>query len=192
MHTPTPDATRRTTTRWRILPRAGAALLLAAPWVAMRAGAEVRWTAFDFVVGGVLLFGLAALVDLALFRPADRAWRAGLLVASLTGFLLLWGTLAVGLVHDEGHAANLAVAGVLAIAALGATWARGRAGRLGRVMAATAIAQAAAGWLAWSLGDPPGALAAAGFTAGWSLSALLFRRSAARQAGAGAAAAQAV
>jgi hypothetical protein len=192
MHTPSPDATHRATARWRLLPWAGAALLLALPWVAMHAGAEVRWTAFDFAGGGVLLFGLAALVDLALFRRADLAWRAGLLVASLTGFLLLWGTLAVGLIHDEGHAANLAVAGVLAIAALGAAWARGRAGRLGRVMVATAIAQAAAGGLAWSLGDPPGALVAAGFTACWSLSAFLFRRSAARQAGAGAAAAQSV
>jgi hypothetical protein len=165
---------------WRAVPWAIAGLLLAAPWLAMRLTDEVRWTGVDFALAAVLLAGLAALVDVALFRPADRCWRAGALVAAMTGFLLLWGTLAVGLIHDEAHPANLAVAVVLAIAVIGSLLARGESRRLGRVLVATAVAQGLVAALAVALGDTAGALAALAFTGGWSLAALLFRRADAR------------
>lgn len=166
--------------RWRVVPWLVAGALLAAPWVAMRFTDEVRWTGFDFAVAAGLLAVLATLVDRALAKPADRRWRAGVLVAAMTGFVLLWGTLAVGLIHDAGHPANLAVAGVLAGAALGAIWAGDASRRLARVFGGVAVAQTLVAGLAIALGDAAGALAAVGIAGGWGLAAMLFHRASGR------------
>lgn len=163
---------------WRAIPWLIAAALLALPWVAMRHTDEVRWTAFDFVVGGALLFGLAALVDRVLWCPRNLAWRAGALLAVLTGFGLTWGTLAVGLIGDEVHPANLAVAAVAAIAAIGATLSRFEARGLMRALGLAAIAQSLVGALALALGDAQGAFVSLLFAGAWTASALMFRQAA--------------
>jgi hypothetical protein len=170
--------TLRPGAQWRAIPWLAAICLLAVPWVAMRYTDEVRWTASDFVVGGALLFGLAALVDQALWRPASLAWRAGALLAVVTGFGLAWGTLAAGLIGDEGHPANLGVAGVLAIAAFGTAFARLEARGMARALTATALAQVLVAGLALALGDANGAGVSLLFAGAWAVSALLFRRAA--------------
>lgn len=164
----------------RLVPWLVAGALLAAPWVAMRLTDGVRWTGSDFAVAAVMLAALAALVDRALAKPADRRWRAGVLIAATTGFVLLWGMLAVGLIHDADHPANLAVAAVLAGAALGAIWARGAPRRLARVFGAVAAAQTLVAGLAVALGDVAGLLASIALAGGWALSAVLFRQAASR------------
>lgn len=174
---PAPPA-RRPGSSWRVIPWIGAALMLVGPWVAMRYTDEVQWTASDFIIGGALLFGLAALVDQALWRPASLAWRAGALLAVVTGCGLAWGTLAAGLIGDEGHPANLGVAGVLAIAAFGTAFARLEARGMARALTATALAQVLVAGLALALGDSSGAGVSLLFAGAWAVSAMLFRRAA--------------
>jgi hypothetical protein len=61
------------------------------------------------------------------------------LVAAL---LLIWLSLGVGIIGRDGDPANAMYFGVLAIGAVGAWWARGRAPALARVLVAMAVAQA--------------------------------------------------
>jgi hypothetical protein len=170
----------------RTLGWATLAALLAVPALAMRfaPGAGFNWTAADFVAAAVLLGGVGTGLELAVRMSRDWAYRAGAALAVGTGSLLLWANLAVGLVGDEGNAANRLFVGVLVIAAVGAMLARLRPGGLARTLAATAFAQLAAAAVALGItpadpGRPVEIAALAGvFPALWLVSAWLFRRAA--------------
>lgn len=170
----------------RALGWATLAALLAVPALAMRfaPAAGFNWTAADFVAAAVLLGGLGLGLELAVRLSRDWAYRAGAALAVGTGFLLLWANLAVGLVGDEGNAANRLFVGVLVIAAVGGMLARLRPAGLAWALAATAFAQLAAAAVALGVtpadpGRPVEIAALAGvFPALWLASAWLFRRAA--------------
>jgi hypothetical protein len=166
----------------------GAALLLLAPWVAMRFTHDVAWTGSDFAVFGAML--LAACVA---FETATRVARVpSYLLASAiaigAAFLLLWANLAVGIVDAPDHPANLLFLGVLVIGVVGAGLARLRAPGMSYVLATMAAAQMLAGGIAMRMGtqeSPAFVLAFTGlYMVAWLSSALLFRKAAkARAAG---------
>jgi hypothetical protein len=79
----------------RVLLGTGAILLV--PFVAMRFTREVNWTAFDFLVAGVMLAGIGSLYVLLtrkLRTPIQRRAVGGGLLLTL---MLLWAELAVGI-----------------------------------------------------------------------------------------------
>lgn len=77
----------------------GAILLL--PLVAMQFTAEVRWTLFDFVVMGLLLYGVGFLfVHIARITP--RKYRVLIGLAFLAALLYFWAELAVGVFTTLG------------------------------------------------------------------------------------------
>lgn len=80
----------------RVLLATAAILLI--PFIAMQFTGEVNWTASDFVIMGVLLFGTGLLLQFAANRL--RSGKSRLLVLGAIGFafLLVWAELAVGLV----------------------------------------------------------------------------------------------
>jgi hypothetical protein len=159
-------------------------LLLLIPLVAMRFTDEVNWTALDFTVMGILLFG-TGLTYVLISRLSDSiVYRAAVGVAVLAGLFLIWGNLAVGLIGSENNPANLMYAGVLAIGFIGAGIARFRPRGMMRALFATAIAQALVPIIAliiWrpTLDEPPGIVGVFilnGFFVGlFVVSALLFR-----------------
>ena len=163
-----------------------AAAMLATPLVAMQFTDEVVWTAFDFAVFGTMLLAAGGAMELAVRMSGDWSYRIAAGVAVLAGFLLIWSTLAVGIIGNEDEPANLMFFGVLLIGAGGAAIARFRAEGMGRTLFAMAIAQAAAGATALIAGWgtttpiwPMDILGASGiFTVAWLLSAGLFRRAA--------------
>jgi hypothetical protein len=163
------DTARRRLLPWGI---AGALLLVAA---AMQAAGAANWGPLDFVLAALLLGGAALLWDQTA-RPGPAPHRAAWGLAILTWLVLAWGSLAVGLLGDEGEPANLLLAAVLAVAALGTAFARLRPGVMARAMAATAAAQLLGGLAALAMGYGAEALAATALTAPWSLSAFLFAR----------------
>ncbi len=71
--------------------------LLTVPLVAMQFTTEVNWTAPDFIVAGVLLFGTGLAIELAL-RSITNLWlritACGILLLLL---FLVWAELAVGI-----------------------------------------------------------------------------------------------
>lgn len=167
--------------RLRILLWGAAAVLLALPAVAMRFGAEgVHWTASDFVFAGVLIGGTGLLLELAVRKSSNLAYRAGAAAAVAAAFLIVWANAAVGMIGSEDNGYNLLFGGVILVALAGATAARFRAAGMAAAMLVAAVAH-----LAVSLGglsaDSHGAGLSAAFAGLWLLSAGLFRVAAREQ-----------
>ena len=117
------------------------ALLLLIPLVAMQFTREVTWTLADFVLAGGLLFGAGLTYVLIARLGGNAAYRLAAGVAVGAGLLLSWLNLAVGIIGGENNPANLLYGGVLAVAFLGAIWARFRPRGLAQAMSATALVQ---------------------------------------------------
>ncbi|WP_052106594.1 hypothetical protein [Novilysobacter defluvii] len=101
----------------------GTGLLLLIPLVAMQFTPEVVWTASDFLVMGVLIFGMASVfvllarkvsrrhrvlifgmasVFVLLARKVSRRHRVLVALACAAVFLWIWAELAVGIFTDWG------------------------------------------------------------------------------------------
>lgn len=168
---------RRGASWWRLLPWGGASALLAAPAVAMRLGADVDWTAFDFIVAGLMLAVPLAVFELALRASGSLAYRAGVVVALGVAILITWSNLAVGIIGSENDPINLMFFGVIFVAIAGAFLASFRAKGLAVAMTATAAAQALTAVVALVGGHFEFVIIGV-FTTGWLMSAWLFRKAA--------------
>jgi hypothetical protein len=166
------------------------ASILMVPLVAMQFTDEVNWNLFDFIVMGILLFGTGLTYVLISRISDDIAYRAAVGVAVLTGFLLIWVNLAVGIIGSENNPANLMYMGVLAVGIIGTGIARLRPRGMARTLFVTALAQMLVPVIAliiWrpSLDEPPGIVGVfflnAFFAGLFVVSALLFRRAARKQ-----------
>lgn len=161
----------------RLLVWGGAAVVWLIPLVAKLTVSGMLWTTFDFIVWGAMLLFAAGVCEIGLRLSGSLAYRAGVVVAVGTGFLITWSNLAVGIIGDEGEALNLIFFGVIAIALVGAFVARFRTQGLAVAMAITAAAQAGTALLAVTR-EPKVALIIGVFALGWLLSAWLFREAA--------------
>lgn len=74
-----------------------AALLLLLPLFAMQFSAEVSWSASDFAIAGVLLFGTGLLCEWVMRKVKTPARRLLLCAVLLLVLVLVWAELAVGL-----------------------------------------------------------------------------------------------
>jgi len=159
-------------------------LILLVPLVAMQFTDEVAWTAFDFAFAAALLFGTGFAYLLVTGKSRSIAYKAGVAIALLSGFLLIWVNGAVGIIGDEHNPANLLYGGVLAVGLIGAAVARLRPRGMSHTLFAMAVAQllvpviALVVWTA-SFSEPPGMLGVFVINACFALllagSALLFR-----------------
>ena len=127
---------------WRIAAWAAAVVFLLAIAVAAQFTGEVRWSAGDFVLAGVLLFGSLGAYELVARMTSNSAYRAGFGVAIAAVLLLIWINGAVGIIGSENNDANLMYGGVVAVAVIGTLVARFRPRGMARTMFATAFAQA--------------------------------------------------
>ena len=83
---------------WIAIATAGILLI---PLIAMQFTQEVQWDGIDFIVMGLLLFGLSSLCVLVSRRVASkRRWLVVGLFAM--AFLFVWAELAVGIFTDLG------------------------------------------------------------------------------------------
>lgn len=74
---------------------AGALLLI--PFIGMQFSDEVVWTAFDFIIAGILLFGTGLAIDLVLRKVSSTRNRFIVCGIILAGLFLVWAELAVGI-----------------------------------------------------------------------------------------------
>ena len=173
--------------RWSVLrklPWIAAAILLLLPAVAMQFKVEgVAWTASDFIaMGAILLVACGSFEVLARSAP-DFAYLAAAAIAIGTGFLMVWANLAVGIVGDGIHGANLMFFGVVFVAIVATLLARFRAPAMARAMFATAgalVLAVAIAMTAFGASALEAGLTMA-FVAGWLVSALLYKVSAQQQ-----------
>lgn len=169
-----PHARRPNRLRWLVW--GGAAALLLLPLVAMQFTRDVQWTALDFAVMGTMLAIACGAYELGAWISGDRLYRAAFGLAVLTGFLLVWVTLAVGIIGSENDEGNVLFLGVLATGAIGALFARFRPRGMAIALVATALAQLATIAVSVANGWPAANAASAVFCALWLASAELFRR----------------
>lgn len=184
--------TENTLLRLAVGPVLTAAVLLAVPLVAMQLTDEVVWTLSDFVIMGALVVGTGVLYELAARKAGSTAYRMAAGAALGTAFLLVWVTLAVGIIGASGDPADLVYGGVLGVGFVGALLARFRPRGMARAMFAVAAAQASTAPVALLAGMVPAYNSAfeilginGMFAALFLGSALLFRRAAREPAPAG-------
>ena len=144
---------------------------------------EVNWSAGDFAVMGLLLFGSLGLYELAARTSGSAVQRAGFAVALAAVVLLVWICGAVGIL-DGYDGLYLAV---LFVALGGSVWARLRPAGMVRAMTAAAITQAVIAVVALVAGIVPPYNSAfeilglnAVFVVLWMGAAALFREAAER------------
>jgi hypothetical protein len=109
------------------------------------------WSGSDYVFAAVLFFGTACLFELGSVMSSNIMYRLGFGLALISGFLLVWGNLAVGFIGSEDNPANLMYFGVVAIGFLGAIISRFQAKGLSKVMFVMAVAQALVPVIAWMM-----------------------------------------
>lgn len=171
---------------WRIAGWSIPALLLLLPLIAMQFTDDVRWTASDFVVAGVLFGGVGLAFELIVRKSRSLAYRCGAAFAVVAAFLTIWVNGAVGMIGSEGNPYNLLFGGVLIVALIGAVVARFGPAGMARAMVAAAVAQGAVGAVGLPA-DLLGALLSMAFAGLWLLAAALFWAAARAQGPAGAA-----
>ena len=172
----------RTVLRWVLI----TAAVLAVPALAMAfnlaipdpgSGTDgVNWGPMDFAVIGVLVLGSGLLYEYASRRSGNVAHKAAVGIAVAAGLFLIWVNLAVGMIGDEGNAANLMYILVLFVALIGASIARFEPREASIAMFATAGAHALVVVIALIAGLDPELRADAFFIGAWVVSGLLFRQ----------------
>lgn len=156
----------------------GAAGLLSLPLIAMRFTNEVNWTAFDFLVMGMMLAAVCLAFELALRMARNGYYMLGAGLAAGTAFLITWSNLAVGIVGNENNPVNLIFFGIVAIAVVGTLVSRLQPSGMARTMLVAGFAQAATVVLALFKEAPIVAVIPGVFTAMWLLSSVLFGKAA--------------
>ncbi len=136
----------------------------------------VNWGPMDFATMGVLILGAGLLFEYAASRAGNVAHKLAVGIAVAAGLGLVWVNLAVGMIGDEGNAANLMYLVVLAVALIGASIARFEPREASIAMFATAGAQALVAVIALVAGLDPELRADAFFVAAWVASGLLFQQ----------------
>lgn len=182
----------RRPSRWRIAAWGAAALLLLLPLVAMQFTDEVDWDVADFAIFGAMLVVAGGIYELAARMTGNKAYRAAVGVALAAAFILVWLSLGVGIIGEDGHPANLMYFGGLAVGSIGALIARFQPHGIARALFAMALALALVAVIALIAGlgypasPPPKILLLNGFfVALWLISAWLFRKVAREQVPAG-------
>ncbi len=122
------------------------AAILAIPLVAMQFDSGVNWAPGDFLIAGALIIATGLGYEFVASRLAgapkgNAAYRAGTAVAAVGALALVWINLAVGIIGNEGNAANLMYAGVLMVGLGDAVLAGLRPAGMERALWSTAAAQ---------------------------------------------------
>lgn len=71
--------------------------ILAIPLIAMQFTDQVNWGTADFIIGGILIFGVAIALDIGRRKLKNQKYRNLILLIIILAFLLIWAELAVGI-----------------------------------------------------------------------------------------------
>jgi predicted MFS family arabinose efflux permease len=147
---------------------------------------EVKWDETDFLAIGAVLAAAGSVVEVGARVSGHFAHRLGMFVAVVTGVLLIWINLAVGIFGNEEHPANLLFFSVLAAAGAGTWAAKFQPAGMARALQATTGVQFWMGLMIATGGPAGGPMAdrvkplvlIGAFTLQWLVAALLFGKAA--------------
>lgn len=74
-----------------------AAIILAAPFVAMQFTYQVKWNLLDFIIAGISLFFTAFLIDIILLKVSTDSRKFIYISIVLAVLFLIWAELAVAI-----------------------------------------------------------------------------------------------
>lgn len=158
-------------------------LLLMVPLVAMQFTNDVVWSAGDFIVAGLLLFGIGVSYVVATRNAPNIIYRLAMGLGLGATLFFIWANLAVGLIGAGPNAGNLMYMAVVVVGMIGTFLSRLRPRGMELTMYAMALALAflAAIALLTGMDEYPGSsvyeiLGVSGFfVMPFVLSGLLFR-----------------
>ncbi|GAB4296075.1 MAG: hypothetical protein Kow0098_18990 [Ignavibacteriaceae bacterium] len=119
-----------------------AAFLLLVPILAMLFTEQVNWTAFDYFVAWILLFGAGSTYVLIAGMGNVKSYRIAAGIAVGTALIIIWSNLAVGIIGSEENPVNLLFYAVLLIGITGSFAARFKPWGMSITLFVMAIAQA--------------------------------------------------
>ena len=161
-------------------------IILMIPLVAMQFTQEIRWNLLDFIIMGVVLFGIGLAYELIAKKSQKTVYRVAFVIGFLGAFLLFWVNGAVGIIGSEGQSANLLYGAVFMVGLVGSLVSRFQPKGMARTLFVAAIVQMMIPAIALFIWPPPetswlpsifGVFVLSGFFAIlFILSALLFRR----------------
>lgn len=93
--------------------------LLLIPFIAMQFSTGVDWSISDFAIMGLLIFGTGMAFKWTFYKGRNLTYKAGVVLAIGTSFLLVWVDLAVGLIASGPNVPNLLFLGVVAVVIIG-------------------------------------------------------------------------
>jgi len=115
--------------------------ILLIPLIAMQFTDEVQWDLADFVIMGLMLAGAGGMYVLISNLSDKKAYKLAIGIALVSCFLLVWISLAVGIIGAEDNPVNLLYGIVLAVAGIGSGVVRFRSAGMARVMFIAAVMQ---------------------------------------------------
>ncbi len=137
----------------KILLLAGITLsLLLIPFVAMQFTSGVDWSLFDFVLAGILLFGVGLSYLIFTLKAGSTTYKLAAGLALGSGLFLIWANLAVGLIGSENNPENQMYFVVILIGIIGAVLSRFKSRGMMITLFAMAISMIAIAIIALSLG----------------------------------------
>ena len=163
------------------------ASLLMIPLLAMLVTDEVNWTLLDFAVMGALLLGTGLTFVFISRKSPGIVYKIAVGIAVLAALLLVWVTIAVGIIGSEDNPVNMMYLLVLVTAITGAWISRFKPRGMAITMLITALIQILIPVIALAinrpaLDEPPGIAGVfiinAFFAVMFAFSGLLFRYSA--------------
>jgi hypothetical protein len=116
-------------------------LILLIPLIAMQFSEEVVWSASDFILMGILIFGTGFTYKFITRKSAEFVYRIAIGFALATGFFLVWSNLAVGIIGSENNVINVLYFGVIAVGVIGGFIVRFKSRGMTFVMFTMALAQ---------------------------------------------------
>ena len=102
-------------------------LLLLIPFTASLFSEEMDWSVFDYILMWGMLFITGLTYSFITRNSQDLVYRAAVGLSVLTGFLLTWVNLAVGLIGSEDNPINLSYMFILALGILASFFIRFKA-----------------------------------------------------------------
>lgn len=177
MNTTSEQPRRRRVNPWRIIGWGGAIALILMPLVAMQFTNEVDWDETDFIFAAVIFGIVGGLIEFAVRLSTNWYSRFGAMFAVLSGFIVVWTNLAVGMIGNEDNPVNLWFGVVLLIAIVGSFASRFHSGMLPLAMATAGLTQASVGLIAGVLdADPRGGIFTIVLALQWLVAGALFQK----------------
>lgn len=117
----------------------GTVALLLIPAVAMQFTNEVDWGVGDFIIMGLLLFGIGLSYVLITKFATNIIYKAATGLALGSTLFMIWANLGVGLIGSGPNAGNLMYIGVVAVVIIGTLLSGFRTAGMERAMYATVL-----------------------------------------------------